>query len=752
MNSDTLRYSLLIGLILWSHAAPLYAQITITGTVYDQDTNPLIGVSVLEVGTQNGTVTDVSGRFTLTALHDTVDLELSYIGFSSQKITGVSTSSEIKVQLEQSTVFPGCGVVILAPETKVVQNYTQLNRQQLTLNPAANMSEVLNATPGVVMQSGTYGTNRLTMRGIGSRNQFGTAKILGYWNGIPLTNTRGELAIDDLNLNMVDKVEVMRGPTSPQYGSALGGVLDFTTHMPRYSGLQSSLSVGSYGLVNQSHIINLSGMKSRLKGKLGLGTLSSDGWRQNNQYDRRNINGHFTYTAGKRSHVIVSALFADVDVLGEIPSSINVEDFESNPSVAAANWYGVRGFEDYRRQQLGLSVEIGTVSNWLFKIAHSTMRYVNDEVRPFNILAEEHRGQAVRFTTSKEELLGLNLRLEAGVEMLTEDRDWDTTRDSIIQDDFRDEATNWMEYVNLKYRFDHDITVDLGLSAAQHSYQLFAETDTMQIDAGRLTYTNLSPSFKVSRSAKYNTLQYLSIAHGFSPPNSDEVLNSDSRVNTGILPETGWTFEAGIKNYRKRLQYDITAYYMPTANLLVPQRISEELTIGVNAGQTRHFGVELALNYVDWMTGEVAHTLSGMLSYSQNQFIDFVLDGEQFSGNDVTGIPPLTAAAKWQVEYNGFTARLEGQYRSSLPINDANTVSSDAYTLVNASLGYQRKLLKSPHILLFVRGNVNNLLDTDYASMVLVNARSFGGSLPRYYYPGIPRNVVGTLGVNVDLN
>lgn len=729
------------------------AQLTLTGTVMDEEGNPLIGATVMERGTENGTVTDMDGSFTFGSDRDTLSIAVSYIGYNPVIMELITVETPLSITLDQDGIYTGgCGVVILAPETKVVQNYTQLNTQQLTLNPSANISEALNATPGVVMQSGTYGTNRLTMRGIGSRNQFGTAKILGYWNGIPLTNTRGELSIDDINLNMVDRVEIMRGPTSPQYGSALGGVLNFTTLMPRDTGLRSSVSVGSYGLINQSHIINLSGMKSRLKGKLGLGTLSSDGWRQNNQYQRRNINGQFTYTAGKRSNVIVSALFADVDVLGEIPSSINAEDFERDPSLAAANWYGVRGFEDYRRQQLGLSVELGTVSNWLFKLAHSTTRFTNDELRPFNILAEEHRGQALRFTASKEELFGLDLRLETGVEVLTEDRDWDTTRDSVIQDDFRDTATNWMEYLNLKYRLDHGISIDLGVSAAQHTYQLYAETDSIEIDNGRLAYTNLSPSLKVSRSTKYNTLQYVSIAHGFSPPNSDEVLNSDSRVNTEILPETGWTFEAGIKHYRQRIKYDVTAYYMPTANLLVPQRISEELTIGVNAGQTRHFGLEIAAYYDDLRTGDVTHFAQAMFSLSHNTFVDFTLDGEQYAGNQVTGVPPMTAALSWRSVYKGFSAQVNYQYRSSLPIDDANTISTDAFSLVNANVGYQREIKKSPSISAFIRVNGNNLLNQNYASMALVNARGFGGSLPRYYYPGMPRNVVGTLGVSVDLD
>jgi len=193
------------------------AQLTLTGTVMDEEGNPLIGATVMERGTENGTVTDMDGSFTFGSDRDTLSIAVSYIGYNPVIMELITVETPLSITLDQDGIYTGgCGVVILAPETKVVQNYTQLNTQQLTLNPSANISEALNATPGVVMQSGTYGTNRLTMRGIGSRNQFGTAKILGYWNGIPLTNTRGELSIDDINLKSISHHQSQWDEESPQ--------------------------------------------------------------------------------------------------------------------------------------------------------------------------------------------------------------------------------------------------------------------------------------------------------------------------------------------------------------------------------------------------------------------------------------------------------------------------------------------------------------------------------------------------------
>lgn len=736
-------------IVLWVNT--LVGQISIVGQVIDDTGARVIGANVLELGTSNGVITNEEGVFELVTIADVASIEISYIGYQNTLIENLQSDSDIHVVMSQSQDLIECEVIIQAPHVGYIQNFSRLNSGDILLNPSANIGESLNETPGVIMQSGTYGTSRLTMRGIGSRNQFGTAKILGYWNGIPLSNTRGELAIDDLNLNFVDRVDIMRGPTSPTFGSALGGVLRFETTMPRHSGIQSSVSIGNFSLVSQSHIAKISAMSNRLTGKLGFASFASDGWRQNNQYDRRNMNAHLTYTAGRLSNLMISAFIMNTEVVGEIPSSLNLTDYEFDPTLAASNWYNVRGNEDYHTSRIGLSVKYSTISNWLFKTGFSMFRYKNDELRPFNTLSEDRQGTSYRLVASKEELFNHQLKIEAGVEILSETYDWVTSIDDMIIDNYLDDGLNLMEFANLQYRFAGAYELMVGISVSQHHYQLFGQESSSLSPIGNHRYTNISPSLKLKHSQRYNQMQYLSVSHGFSPPNSDEVLTSENMVNTQILPETGWTYEAGAKDYRNAWKYDITVYYMPTRNLLVPQRISEETTIGVNAGRTRHVGLELATHYDEVKTGKVEHDFSAMITVSHNRFIDFVLDDIQYSGNDVTGIAPLTSAFGWKSRFKGVELNVKCQYRGNQPIDDANTVYASSYTIVNASLGYQKSFFVDIPLHVFGRFNINNVLDQHYASMVLVNASSFGGNLPRYYYPGMPRNIAATFGFSVDL-
>ncbi len=81
-------------------------------------------------------------------------------------------------------------------------------------------------------------------------------------------------------------------------------------------------------------------------------------------------------------------------------------------------------------------------------------------------------------------------------------------------------------------------------------------------------------------------------------------------------------------------------------------------------------------------------------------------------------------------------------------INDANTKEYKQYQLVHAKLKYEYK--DPDRIFGFkIYTEVKNIFDLKHASMILVNAPSFGGRAPRYYYPGLPRMIF--FGVSVEV-
>ncbi len=100
-----------------------------------------------------------------------------------------------------------------------IKNLDELNLQSISF------VENLNQIPGINAASGTLNTNRITIRGVGSRTPYGTNRIKAYYGNIPLTTGDGTTEIEDINASDIGNIEVFKGSKSALYGSGLGGVL-----------------------------------------------------------------------------------------------------------------------------------------------------------------------------------------------------------------------------------------------------------------------------------------------------------------------------------------------------------------------------------------------------------------------------------------------------------------------------------------------------------------------------------------------
>jgi iron complex outermembrane receptor protein len=237
---------------------------------------------------------------------------------------------------------------------------------------------------------------------------------------------------------------------------------------------------------------------------------------------------------------------------------------------------------------------------------------------------------------------------------------------------------------------------------------------------------------------------YANASHGFSPPNLQETLTPEGVVNPDIQPETGWNFEVGSRGsiLKDHLSFDFSIYSMPVENLLVARRTAEDRFVGVNAGKTSHRGIELSV-WANLLQSEaITIQLFGNTTITNYRFEEF-LDGEEdYSGNRLTGAPKNTFNGGVDLESGmGFYGTLNYQFIDEMPLRDDNSIYSDSYSLVNLKAGFRKLFWNRLKLDLFA--GINNLLNEKYASMFLINAPSFGGQAPRYYYPGLPINYFG---------
>ena len=115
------------------------------------------------------------------------------------------------------------------------------------------LEDALETLPGVQVQNRfNYAVGeRVSIRGFGSRAQFGVRGIHVEVDGIPATLPDGQSTLDHVDIGSLGRVEALRGPASALYGNASGGVLRFETEVPSTSPLRQEATTvfGSDGLV-----------------------------------------------------------------------------------------------------------------------------------------------------------------------------------------------------------------------------------------------------------------------------------------------------------------------------------------------------------------------------------------------------------------------------------------------------------------------------------------------------------------------
>ncbi|MEM8896119.1 MAG: TonB-dependent receptor, partial [Bacteroidota bacterium] len=372
------------------------------------------------------------------------------------------------------------------------------------------------------------------------------------------------------------------------------------------------------------------------------------------------------------------------------------------------------------------------------------------EPRPFNILEERVLGFGVRSRYQND--ISANTQLNIGVETYDDRYDWGTFQ-NLYQDfqgegsvqgsrlsEFSEDRSFLNVFAEVQQSMGEKWQLTAGINVNHTEYELEDLTNQGADDqSGDYSFDWIaSPRIAVAYQANSLTTIYSSVSHGFSPPSLEETLAPDGSLNPDIQPETGWSYELGAKGTFQniRLGYDINIYSMQIQNLLVAQRIAEDQFVGINAGSTQHNGLELALNLEIWNSANSRGQFNFSGAVNDFTFKEF-MDGENdFSGNDLTGVPSSQWSASLDVSFiKSFYGRLEYQYVGEMPITDGNTIYSDSYQLLNAVLGWS-KSINASHIDISYRAN--NIFNEKYASMLAINAGSFGGNAPRYYYPGLP--------------
>ncbi|VAW94282.1 TonB-dependent receptor, partial [hydrothermal vent metagenome] len=193
---------------------------------------------------------------------------------------------------------------------------------------------------------------RLSIRGFGARANFGIRGVRILIDGIPATTPDGQSSVDDIDLDTLERIEIIRGPAGALYGPSAGGVLSLETRQSMTTPyVESSIKRGAYGV----DAVRFEGGNTH--GKLGYALNASRfriaGYRAQSAAERKLFNGRLDYDLGNGGELTTT--FASLDApLAQDPGGLTAEQVRADPRQAAPINLRFDTGESVRQQRLGL--------------------------------------------------------------------------------------------------------------------------------------------------------------------------------------------------------------------------------------------------------------------------------------------------------------------------------------------------------------------------------------------------------------
>lgn len=228
-KTQAFRYMLSVGCLLFFFSVGMFAQQqTVKGVVKDVTGEPIIGASVLVKGTNNGTITNLDGAFSLSNVEEGVEIEITYVGYLPQIVK--ATIAPLNIILREDTktldeiVVIGYGTQKKSVVTASIAKVSSEDLSRTSPTRVDNALKGLAAGVQVTTLNGQPGaSSRVRVRGIGTINNSDPLYII---DGMPVDG-----GIDNINPADIASIEVLKDAASGAvYGArAANGVVLVTT-------------------------------------------------------------------------------------------------------------------------------------------------------------------------------------------------------------------------------------------------------------------------------------------------------------------------------------------------------------------------------------------------------------------------------------------------------------------------------------------------------------------------------------------
>ncbi|WP_194775094.1 TonB-dependent receptor domain-containing protein [Pararhodonellum marinum] len=717
-----------------------------------QDSQSQSGIPGVVVQSNEGSkgITDAEGKLSLD-LPANATLVFSHVSYD-RKVLVLDGSNTILVKLDKK--FNTLAEVVVSgfdserPLFQQAASIARIPEEALFRFNEASIVNAFNTQAGVRVEERAPASYRISIRGSSLRSPFGVRNVKVYWNDIPFTSPDGTTPLNILDLSNIQQTEIIKGPAGSIYGAGNGGVISFQSRqtVPENK-ISTELGIGEFGLVR--YRIGMDQQLEKAAFSASYVSQKSDGYRDHSAVDRQvfQMAGHFF--PSDRQRISTQLLYSDLDY--QIPGALNQSQFDENPRQA-------RPGSEEQNSSIAQKSMIGAISHEYAitpKIDNITSLYLQttEFENPFILdykkeTAFGYGGRTkfvwndqwgrmpVRVLLGGEFQYGKTLAQNFGnrnglADTVRFSDDLVTTQGFLFQQLELEVSPKTLLTVGLSQnysRFDIDRSIDAGPNEPAFNSRRF---DPIVIPRVALAYQ-----------LNQQSAVHGSISSGFSPPTIDEVRTNEGSVNLELEAEKGINYELGYRAVfiNSRVNLDASAFYFQLDETITTFTNEQGVVLFRNAGATDQKGIEVQLDYLlIQQQGAFINQLKITHAFTGHyfQFSDYERGGEDFTGNQLTGVAPNTLVNQVDLSNrSGIYLNFTHQFVDEIPLNDGNTVYQDAYNLISTRLGWRSTVAAKLDFEVYT--GLENLLDETYSLGNDLNA--FGG---RYFQPAPGRNWFG---------
>lgn len=658
----------------------------------------------------------------------------------SQQRDSVALISEVRIDAYKKPV----------PFMASTKSASVISENLLSQNIPERMLESFNQVPGARMEERSPGSYRISLRGSTLRSPFGVRNVKVYLDDFILSDASGNTYFNVISPELINRMEVYKGPESGDYGAVTGGTILLQTRNAEH--ISAAASIGSYGTFNQS--FGLSKQLGKHFVEVFQNYYQTDSYREQARFNRKQIflKDNFQYSA--KGLLKAMLLYTDLDY--QTPGGLTLEQMQADRQQARPGTKTVPGAKEQdagiRNKMIlaGLSHEFNFNPNFshFILVQGSYVDFENPFITNFENRFEKNVALRTHFNYEKKwdrVSLAYRVGFEGGINDILI-RNYDNNRGTEGNPQNFDQLKNisGFYFLSQKLNINEKLFTDISLSLNSNSYEW--ERMYPRMENGDVRFKNQwLPNIGVTYLFDKGFSVRAKIGKGNSAPTNEEIRSSDQEFNAGLKPEYGWNKEAGIrKQFGNSIFVEGSYFDFRMKDAIVRRQNEAGQEYFVNAGETVQKGIEVFLESKNF---DLKNNIFSNFKFRfSGSFYDFTFENyrqntNDFSGNDLTGVPETTVNSllnftffrKLMVDYSHF-------YTSRIPLNDANSVWSESSLVGNIQFRYPVAFEKTK---LTVSLQIQNLYNENYVLGFDINA--FGN---RYYNPAAKRNFV--FGVKAD--